>query len=268
MSRKPLCIISIDVEESCTSSQKQNQSERIIFVNNESLHEVQPPYHDTTYISDNTSQTSVLEIASISPNDIYQLKNGDHSFMTLDGKVFSAFIYLLTINDRFRMSYISKNSHELKSINLSFMKVKLVMPEKCEIGYNSQSLALHTLWERIELEDAMHWLSTLGGAYSNLGEHSMSFAHRACDNAIRQMKIALKSDDPFVIYRCWLYIAMSLMQQGKLSKSRKIIEMVYRNFSTLDKMNRRTEDDKILKMCLGIWARLMHVWNSRKRKMA
>jgi len=263
MSREPLCIISIDVEESCTSSQKQNQSERIIFVNNESLHEVQPPYHDITFISDNTSQTSVLE-----PNDIHQLKNSDHSFMTLDGKVFSALIYLLTTNDRFRMSYISQSRHKLKSINLSNMKVKLVMPEKCEIGYNSQSLALQTLWERIELEDAMHWLSTLGGAYSNLGEHSMTFAHRACDNAIRQMKIALKSDDPFVIYRCWLYIAMSLMQQGKLSKSRKIIETVYRNFSTLNKMNRRTEDEKILKMCLGIWARLMHVWNSRKRKMA
>ncbi len=24
----------------------------------------------------------------------------------------------------------------------------------------------------IELEDALHWLSTLGGAFSNLGEHN------------------------------------------------------------------------------------------------
>ena len=28
------------------------------------------------------------------------------------------------------------------------------------------------LWEYIELDDALHWLSTLGGAFSNLGEHS------------------------------------------------------------------------------------------------
>ncbi len=28
------------------------------------------------------------------------------------------------------------------------------------------------LWMYIELEDALHWLSTLGGAFSNLGEHS------------------------------------------------------------------------------------------------
>ena len=39
----------------------------------------------------------------------------------------------------------------------------------------SQELALRCLEERIELEDAMHWLSTLGGAYSNLGEHSLAF---------------------------------------------------------------------------------------------
>ena len=70
----------------------------------------------------------------------------------------------------------------------------------------------------------------------------------------------------YLIY--FQYVAMSLMQQGKLSSSRRIIEAVYRKFSTLDKMNHRTEDEKILKMCLGIWARLMHVWNSRKRKLA
>ena len=137
MSCEPLFIISIDVEEYSNSSQRQNQSERIILVNNESLHELQPPYHDTICISDNTSRTNILENASISPKDIYQHVNGDHFFIILDGKVFSAFIYLLTINDRFRMSYISKNRHKLKSINPSYMKVKLVMPEKCEIGYNS-----------------------------------------------------------------------------------------------------------------------------------
>ena len=31
------------------------------------------------------------------------------------------------------------------------------------------------LWNQIELEDALHWLSTLGGAYSNLGDHSNEF---------------------------------------------------------------------------------------------
>jgi hypothetical protein len=44
-----------------------------------------------------------------------------------------------------------------------------------QIYYFSQALASKKLWDLIELEDAMHWLSTLGGAYSNLGEHSLAF---------------------------------------------------------------------------------------------
>ena len=31
------------------------------------------------------------------------------------------------------------------------------------------------LWEAIEREDALHWLSTLGGAFSNLGENNLEF---------------------------------------------------------------------------------------------
>ena len=31
------------------------------------------------------------------------------------------------------------------------------------------------LWRAIEFEDALHWLSTLGGAFSNLGEGSYNF---------------------------------------------------------------------------------------------
>merc|ERR1711997_835528 len=91
----------------------------------------------------------------------------------------------------------------------------------------------------------MHWLSTLGGAYSNLGEHSLAFAHQACDNAFRQMKIAVRSQDPFNIDRCWLYVAMSLMQQGELKKSRKIIEHIYRKTPKNKLIERRTEDEKL-----------------------
>ena len=38
------------------------------------------------------------------------------------------------------------------------------------------------LWAQIELEDALHWLSTLGGAYSNLGDHSLDFVSSKAEN--------------------------------------------------------------------------------------
>ena len=59
---------------------------------------------------------------------------------------------------------------------------------------------------------------------------------------------------------------MSSMQQGSLSKSRRIIETTYRKFSCHNVLDRRKEDEKIENMCLGIWARLQHVWNSRLKR--
>jgi len=262
-------VISLHVDGKTNSEEKLTRLEDVILVTSNFVHKIRLPLKDKQCPLPTYRDSEMSKVINLNVNN--QLHD-TCPFVTLNGRVFSALIYLLTVNDYFRNAFLSKINNSIdnfqKSVNISYIKARLVMPEKCEIGYNSLSLSLKILWERIELDDAMHWLSTLGGAYSNLGEHSLSFAHRACENALRQMKVALKSDDPFVIYRCWLYVAMSLMQQGKLSSSRRIIEAVYRKFSTLDKMNHRTEDEKILKMCLGIWARLMHVWNSRKRKLA
>ena len=36
-------------------------------------------------------------------------------------------------------------------------------------------------------------------------------AHQACDNAFRQMKIAVRSQDPFNIDRCWLVSIMLIV---------------------------------------------------------
>ena len=36
-------------------------------------------------------------------------------------------------------------------------------------------MAFFKVWSEVEMDDAMHWMSTLGGAYSNLGDHSLDF---------------------------------------------------------------------------------------------
>lgn len=40
------------------------------------------------------------------------------------------------------------------------------------------SLVFLYLWREIELDDASNWLSTLGGAYSNLGDHSAEYVRK------------------------------------------------------------------------------------------
>jgi hypothetical protein len=41
-----------------------------------------------------------------------------------------------------------------------------------ELSRPLEACLSQVLWMYIELEDALHWLSTLGGAFSNLGEHN------------------------------------------------------------------------------------------------
>ena len=55
------------------------------------------------------------------------------------------------------------------------LRIILDEPFKNEIDYKSCNMAFFKVWDQVELEDALHWLSTLGGAYSNLGDHSMDF---------------------------------------------------------------------------------------------
>ena len=43
------------------------------------------------------------------------------------------------------------------------------------------------------------------------------------------MKVALQSEDPLVVYKCWLFVAMSLMQQKQLNQAKEIIKIVFVN---------------------------------------
>ena len=79
-------------------------------------------------------------------------------------------------------------------------------------------------------------------------------AQRAGDNAFRQMKIALRSSDPYVLNKCWLFVAMSLMQQGQLKRSKHIIYHIHNSV--------KEHDEVLSRMCKGIWARLQYTWKN------
>lgn len=48
--------------------------------------------------------------------------------------------------------------------------VRIVPPEHDTIDYKWADMLAHTIWEHIEVEHLMSWLSTLGGGFSALGE--------------------------------------------------------------------------------------------------
>ncbi|XP_047477495.1 uncharacterized protein LOC125031069 [Penaeus chinensis] len=109
--------------------------------------------------------------------------------------------------------------------------------------------------DRQNLDTVMSWLSTLGGACSALGDYDTQFAKRAGEISVKQMEIALRLGDPFVMSRCRLYLAISMIQQRRFKGASAIVRYEYHNAHTLPKEAR---DHRLIKMCHGIWTKLRH----------
>lgn len=72
------------------------------------------------------------------------------------------------------------------------------------------------------------------------------------------------TDDPTVIHKCQLFVAMSLIQQEHFAQARSIVHSVFLQ----NKARGHFEDARLKNMCLGIWARLRHAMRqSRPKKM-
>ena len=84
------------------------------------------------------------------------------------------FFGLLETNDAYRDSAI-----QLWTLDSQVRTHLILVPSlqaSLRLDNRGSSLASAILWRAIEQEDALHWLSTLGGAFSNLGEVSQDFA--------------------------------------------------------------------------------------------
>lgn len=107
------------------------------------------------------------------------------------------------------------------------------------------------VWEQLEIDHMMSWLSTLGGAFSALGDYFSASAEIAGKISMHQMKLACRMGDPFLLSRCYLYSSISLIQKGRFKLARRILETHYK-FAT------EKNDTRLVKMCLGIWSKLQY----------
>lgn len=149
--------------------------------------------------------------------------------------------------------------------NPTLLTIHLTNLTTMYMDYTGCHMAQTVILETIELEDALHWLSTLGGAFSNLGEHNQQFAVRAGTNARKQLVVAMRCGDQSVVIKCWLFIGQSLLQQGQFSEASRVLRMVWRvcHRPPLALLSSTT---KLLNMCRGIWARLRHERTKGKRE--
>ncbi|KAH9376887.1 hypothetical protein HPB48_002797 [Haemaphysalis longicornis] len=114
--------------------------------------------------------------------------------------------------------------------------------------------------EQLELENTMAWLSTLGGAFSALGDYSPQFAQAASQVSLKQLQLAMRLGDPVVVCRCRLYLAMSLLQRGSLRSCRTLLRRQYQ--FAISKEGQR--DPKLVKMCQSVWVRMRYLSSLRK----
>ncbi|KAK0089261.1 hypothetical protein PV325_008201 [Microctonus aethiopoides] len=142
-------------------------------------------------------------------------------------------------------------NHDISDDSQSVILLRLKMPKKQFLDYRwSEKMNLMAM-ERREIDYAMSWLSTLGGAFSAMGEQFDYCAKIAGDISIKQFKLALRLGDPLLVARCQLYASLSLIQQEKFEIPRKLIPKIF-------KYANKSENKQLARMCLGIWAKLKY----------
>ncbi|KAL1464758.1 hypothetical protein WDU94_004376 [Cyamophila willieti] len=139
--------------------------------------------------------------------------------------------------------------------------VKLVDPQQHILDIKWAKIIDTMVVERRELDNSFSWMSTLGGAYSALGDYIPNYAIIAGKISVRQLELALHLGDTPVVIRCCLYYALSLIQQYKLHEARQVIHTQYVKAKQLP-----IEDTKLINICKGIWSRLQYEWSLRKKK--
>lgn len=77
-----------------------------------------------------------------------------------------------------------------------------------------------------------------------------------------QLKLAMKCGDPSIVARCKLYYSISMIQKGRLRAAKALILKQYE----YAKKERIAGDERIYKMCHGIWLKLQHTYFLRKQQ--
>lgn len=195
-----------------------------------------------------------------------------------EGLHFCVFLKEIQISSFYRISFLQKcnmlfknefaqSSNSMKNENSNRIIIWELDDNICQIIDTSWCHRMnHCALERQHLDYLMSWLSTLGGACSALGDYSPGFALKAGAISVKQMELAIQLGDPTLIARCRLYASISFIQQNKYKMAVKIIKDVYGWVKSLPES---CVDQRILRMCQGIWTKLRHEYtlNQCKRRI-
>ncbi|XP_072934234.1 uncharacterized protein F58A4.6 [Epargyreus clarus] len=159
------------------------------------------------------------------------------------------------LNSEVYRTNVLKNFNRLSGSpkdSVVFLKLILEPPDKEVIDYSWNDKMLHLVWSRVEIENAFSWLSTLGGAYSALGDYFEHCAEEAGRISVRQYKLSQMLGDESLAARSKLYSALAYAQKGNLKLARHIVRKVAA-------FARSTQDKRLYRMCQGVWVKLRYM---------
>ncbi|XP_031833906.1 uncharacterized protein LOC116427558 [Nomia melanderi] len=214
-------------------------------------------YSTTRYeqkIKDNRNKDEIN--SNIKINTISLNKRGYNAYLV------SAYVMALINSQTYHRAAFKKLQtwliHRIPGeINSRIILMKLCTPKKQFLDYKWNDRITQMVLERREVDHAMSWLSTLGGAFSALGEEFQHCAEIAGKISVKQLELAMRLGDPHLVARCKLYAALSLIQQGQLRIPKIIVRNIY-------KFSINQNDVRLQNMCHGIWAKLKYCYKTKK----
>uniref|UniRef100_A0A1B6KN83 Uncharacterized protein n=1 Tax=Graphocephala atropunctata TaxID=36148 RepID=A0A1B6KN83_9HEMI len=192
--------------------------------------------------------------------------------LKMDGYGLSLFLHCLYLSHKYielvtnhlssKYSNLSMLQNKGSKIYLhqSELQINLTDPDKHIMDMTWARMACKTVYELCQLQYAMSWLSTLGGAFSALGEGQERCAKTAGMISVEQLRLAVRLGDDVIIAQCKLYFSLSLIQRGQCKRAKLIIQEQFINMK-----RRLVVDRKTVNMCKGIWARLKYEHNKQRR---
>ncbi|KAF8562528.1 hypothetical protein P879_09321 [Paragonimus westermani] len=171
------------------------------------------------------------------------------------------FVYLADLTKN--LAFISLFTHVLKALNFHpslFVSSGIFLNVSDKPFWN---IVNGRLYKHILIDEAMAWFSTLGGGFSSLGESCQCAAEVAGKISLIQMKLAVEMNSSIIQAKTALWFSQSLMQQGYLRESGKILRSTYIKWKPL--MNSDTPADRRIDlMAAGLWERLRYYWRCRR----
>ncbi|XP_020297476.1 uncharacterized protein LOC109862005 [Pseudomyrmex gracilis] len=160
---------------------------------------------------------------------------------------------------RVLIKFQKKHSRSQAEKYVHIIFVRLRTPKKQFLDYKWNERLMQIVIEKQEADHAMSWLSTLGGAFSALGEEFTNCAEIAGKISVKQLELALRLNNPLLVARCKLYTALSLIQRDQFITPQHIIKRIY-------KLALKEKDVRLQNMCHGIWAKLRYSYKQYKQR--